>query len=293
MQVTAQQMKFPLRKKAEFIDQNPLFMKIRQFVHSTCFVSMSLFLASLFVSCEEDSALFISPNQQIVLGQQLDSAIMADPAQYPILDEGQYDDAYQYLQGMLDEILASDDLRYEEFPWQIKIIEDDEVLNAFAAPGGFMYVYTGLIKYLDTEDDLAGVIGHEVAHADLEHSARMMERNYTAQTLLSIVLGEGSAQIGDIAAGLAGLSFSRSFETDADERSVEYLADTDYNCAATASFFQKLQDSGQAGGGPEFLSTHPNPDNRVENINAKANEVGCDTTPLDPPTYQDFQNMLP
>lgn len=268
-------------------------MNVKQLVKTSLMLSVSIALSSLFISCQEDSALFISPNQQIVLGQQLDSAIMANPDEYPILDEGQYDDAYQYLQGILDEILASDDLRYEQFPWEIKIIQDDDVLNAFAAPGGFMYVYTGLIKYLDTEDDLAGVLGHEVAHADLEHSARMMERNYGAQVLLSIVLGDGSAQIGNIAAGLAGLSFSRSFESDADARSVEYLADTRYNCAATRSFFEKLEASGQTGGTPEFLSTHPKPANRVEDITAKANELGCDTTPLDPPTYQDFKNMLP
>lgn len=268
-------------------------MRKIKFSYSPLVLLFCMSLASLFVSCQEDSALFISPQQQITLGQQLDSAILANPGEYPILDQGQYDDAYQYLQAMLDEILRSDDIRYEEFPWEIKIIEDDEVLNAFAAPGGYMYVYTGLIKYLDTEDDLAGVLGHEVAHADLEHSARTMERNYGAQVLLSIVLGDGSPQIGNIAAGLAGLSFSRAFESDADARSVDYLADTRYNCAAARSFFEKLEASGQSGGTPEFLSTHPKPANRVEDISAKAEELGCDTTPLDPASYQDFKNMLP
>ncbi len=268
-------------------------MNVKIFPHSPLMLSVCVAFTSLFMSCQEDSALFISPNQQIVLGQQLDSAIMANPQEYPVLAEGDYDDAYQYLQGILDEILSSDDIRYKQFPWQIKIIGDDDVLNAFAAPGGYMYVYTGLIKYLDTEDDLAGVLGHEVAHADLEHSARMMERNYGAQVLLSIVLGESSAQIGNIAAGLAGLSFSRAFESDADARSVDYLADTKYNCAATSSFFEKLEASGQTGGTPEFLSTHPKPENRVEDIIAKADELGCDTTPLDPPTYDDFKKMLP
>jgi len=268
-------------------------MKIKSLLHSVLLLGASTIFAGLFVSCQEDSALFISPNQQITLGQQLDSAIMANPDEYPVLDEGEYDDAYRYLQGMLDEILSSDDIRYDQFPWQMKIIHDDDVLNAFAAPGGYMYVYTGLIKYLDTEDDLAGVMGHEVAHADLEHSARTMERNYGAQILLGIVLGDNAAQVGNIAAGLANLSFSRTFEEDADERSVEYLADTKYGCASTRSFFEKLEASGQGGGGPEFLSTHPKPENRIEKITEKADELGCDKTPLDPPSYQDFKNMLP
>lgn len=256
-------------------------------------LSCALFLG--FASCEEDSAIFISPTQQIELGRQLDSTIMASPGEYTILDETEYAEAYDYLQGMFNEILSSDAVRYrDEFPWQIKIVQDDATLNAFAAPGGYAYVYTGLIKYLDTEDDLAGVLGHEIAHADLEHSARQMERQYGASILLSIVLGEGSAQqLGQLATGLVSLQFSRNFETSADERSVDYLSDTQYNCAAARSFFQKLIDEEQAGGTPEFLSTHPNPDNRVENITEKAQEVGCDTTPSNPATYADFKAMLP
>ncbi len=251
----------------------------------------SLFFA--FFSCEEDSAVFISPTQQIGLGEQLDSAIMADPDMYPVLDEAKYPQAYSYLRGIFNEILSSDAVRYKEFPWQIRIIQDDSVLNAFAAPGGFAYVYTGLIKYLDKEDDLAGVLGHEIAHADLEHSARAMERQQGLSVLISIALGQETAQIGQVAAGLAGLKFSRDFESSADEKSVEYLSDTKYNCAAARSFFQKLIDEEQAGGNPEFLSTHPNPDNRVENITEKATEVGCDTTPLNPASYADFKAMLP
>ncbi|MDF9798439.1 putative Zn-dependent protease [Catalinimonas alkaloidigena] len=255
-------------------------------------ISCSLFIA--FSSCEEDSALFISPEQQIELGRQLDSTIMASPGEYPVLDASEYPEAYDYLEGIFDEILRSNAVRYEEFPWQIRIIEGDETLNAFAAPGGFAYVYTGLIKYLDSEDDLAGVLGHEIAHADLEHSARQMERQYGASLLLSIVLGDGTAQqLGQIATGLVGLKFSRNFERNADEKSVEYLSDTRYNCAAARSFFQKLEEEGQAGGTPEFLSTHPDPGSRVENITEKANAVGCDTDPLDPASYDDFKAMLP
>lgn len=261
----------------------------RPFIYA---ISCSLFFA--FASCEEDSAIFISPNQQIELGRQLDSTIMASPGEYPVLDESEYPEAYDYLEGIFDEILSSDAVRYKEFPWQIRIIEDDETLNAFAAPGGFVYVYTGLIKYLEQEDDLVGVLGHEIAHADLEHSARQMERQQGLSILISIALGEGTAQqLSQVAAGLLSLEFSKNFETSADEKSVEYLSDTRYNCAAARSFFQKLIDEGQTGNQPEFLSTHPNPDNRVENITEKANEVGCDTDPLNPPSYQDFKAMLP
>lgn len=248
----------------------------------------------LFASCERDKPLFISLNQEIQLGEQLDSTILADPQQFPILDRAQYPDAYNYLENMFSKIISSGKVRYaQEFPWEIKIIQDDSTLNAFATPGGYIYVYTGLIKYLDQEDDLMGVLGHEVAHADLRHSARSLERQYGVSVLLSVLLGQDAAQLAQIATGLVGLKFSREFEAEADDQSVVYLAETEYNCAGASSFFQKLINTGQAGGQPEFLSTHPNPGNRVEDIRQKAQEVGCSTDPLNPSSYQDFKNMLP
>lgn len=244
-------------------------------------------------SCGSDKPLFISLEQEKRLGEQLDSAITADPQQYPVLDRSQYPDAYNYLEGIFSKIINSEVRYEEEFPWEIHLIENDTTLNAFATPGGYIYVYTGLIKYLDKEDDLAGVLGHEVAHADLRHSARALERQYGISLLLSVILGEDPSQLAQIAAGLANLKFSRNFESEADDQSVVYLSETNYNCAGARSFFKKLTEEEQAGRVPEFLSTHPNPPDRVENITEKAAEVGCSTDPLNPPSYQDFKNMLP
>ena len=72
---------------------------------------------------------------------------------------------------MMDDEHVAD---FSDFDWELKIIHDDETLNAFCAPGGYIYVYTGLIKFLAHEDNLAGVIGHEIAHADLRHSTQQL-----------------------------------------------------------------------------------------------------------------------
>ncbi|WKN29876.1 M48 family metalloprotease [Porifericola rhodea] len=259
---------------------------------------MMLVLAVLLGACDKnDNIRLISIDEEIQIGQQVSQEINNNPAEYPVLDETEYPEAYDYMEDLFLEILNSGEVAYrDEFPWQIKIIHDDDVLNAFAAPGGFVYVYTGLIKYLDTEDDLAGVLGHEIAHADLGHTRRNIQKAYGLQAVLSILTGNAS-QVEQIAADLlanaAILKFSRDFESEADDESVEYLASTKYNCAAARSFFQKLIDEDQTGGTPEFLSTHPNPDNRVEDITKKAEEIGCDTKPLNPASYQDFKAMLP
>lgn len=258
------------------------------------------------VSCKKDEdddggnglPVFFSLQNDIDLGLQVSEQIAASPDQYPILDETEYPEAYAYLQNMTDQILSSNEVEYrDEFAWKIHIIHDDEVLNAFATPGGYLYVYTGLIKFLEQEDDLAGVMGHEIAHSDRRHSMQQMQKAYGIQLVLGVILGQNPSQLGEIVGAIAGnattLAFSRENESDADEFSVIYLSDTDYACNGAYSFFQKLLDSDQAGRTPKFLSTHPDPASRVEEINAKATALGCSTTPLAPASYEDFKNMLP
>jgi predicted Zn-dependent protease len=248
-------------------------------------------------NCGEDNPLLFSLQDDVALGQQLESEIAANPAEYPVLERSEHPEAYAYLESMKDQILDSDEIRYrDEFEWNLYIIDQD-VLNAFAAPGGYIYIYTGLIKFLDKADDLAGVLGHEIAHADRRHSSQQLQSQYGIQILLGAVLGnQGTiAQIlGNIAGGAAALKFSRDDESQADDFSVRYLSDTDYACNGAATFFQKLIDNGQSGGTPEFLSTHPSPANRVEDINELSNSLNCSVDPIAETglTYDEFKALF-
>ena len=260
------------------------------------------FFLFLFVSCDKNNNLsLLTLQDDLTLGFQVSEQIADDPASYPILDDTDHQEAYNYLNAITNQILNSGEVAYRtEFVWQMHIIKDDNVLNAFATPGGYIYVYTGLIKYLDTVDDLAGVLGHEIAHADLRHSSRSLQRQYGVTILLSILLGEDPSMLAQITAqlagGLAGLSFSREFESESDARSVEYLAATEYACNGAASFFEKLEEQGLSGGTPEFLSTHPSPTNRITDINSKASSDGCNTALSSDDTrgmtYEEFQALL-
>lgn len=247
-------------------------------------------VGSLLFSIEDDKK----------LGKQVSDEINSKPAEYPILSESKYPKAYQYLRAMQTQILNSGNVQYKnDFAWELKIIQDDKVLNAFATPGGYIYVYTGLIKYLEKADDLAGVMGHEIAHADRRHSIKQMEKQYGIQMLLSVALGQNAGQLSKIAGELAGtgaiLAFGREAESEADEFSVKYLSKTNYACNGAASFFQKLLGEGKGGGTPVFLSTHPSPANRVDEINKLAEGMGCSTGLIKETgmTYADFKNSLP
>lgn len=263
------------------------------------FLGFAILSVGTFWSCDKNGDLvFFSIENDKQLGEQVAAEIEADES-YVILSPEEYPEAYSYLQAMTDDILASDKVTYkDEFAWKIHIIDDD-VLNAFCTPGGYIYVYTGLIKYLERADDLAGVMGHEIAHADQRHSSKQLQRSYGIQVLLSIALGNDAGQLAQVAGQIAGtgaiLKFSRDAESEADDYSVEYLSDTDYACNGAYSFFQKLIDEKATGNTPAFLSTHPDPEERVEDINAKADEIGCDKTAITETgfTYQDFINSLP
>lgn len=258
-----------------------------------------LIVLLLFSGCDKNNdPVIFSYDQDKKLGEQVSDEIASNPDEYPVLDNAEYEQAYNYLENLWMEILNSGKVEYrDEFDWQIKLIHNDSVLNAFATPGGYVYVYTGLIKYLDEEDDLAGVLGHEVAHADLRHSIKNLQAQYGAQLLLDIITGDNPDQVtkiaSELAKGAASLKFSRKFESQADDKSVEFLAETRYRCNGAYSFFQKLIDEDKTGNTPEFLSTHPDPEDRVADINTKADEIGCDTTALAPDSYQDFKDMLP
>lgn len=259
----------------------------------------------LLGACKDKSAteLLFPVSQDISLGKQLRDEIASNPTEYPIVPRSQAPEAYAYLEAMRDKILASPDMRYKDkFAWELQIIDQD-VLNAFAAPGGYIYIYTGLIDYLDNESDLAGVLGHEIAHADRRHSVNQMVKQYGVQLMLDVALGKEQSKMKEISAGLVGLKFSRSDESEADEYSVRYLCPTSYKGNGAAEFFRKLEAEGQGGGTPEFLSTHPSPDRRVESIDELSTELNCGGTCCTDKatilassgieTYQELQDLFP
>jgi predicted Zn-dependent protease len=268
------------------------------------YLFLGFIITSMFSSCKKDEGLNIfSVKQDMEFGQQMDSMIMANPSDYPVLDKQEYPGAYLHLDRIKDAILDSDDLNYDDkFVWKARIIEDDEMLNAFATPGGYLYFYTGLIKYLDNESQFAGVMAHEICHADKRHSTETMTKVYGASILLNVLLGKDPSKLAEIAAdlalGLGSLKFSRNHEYEADEYAVRYTYDTSYDPKGVAGFFIKLEDENAAGGSPEFLSTHPDPGNRVEeiiqhweNLGSRVLDEEIEQTHID--NYKDFKNSLP
>jgi hypothetical protein len=153
-------------------------------------------------------------------------------------------------------------------------VVNDKSINAFALPGGPTFVHTGLLGAVDNEAQLAGVMAHEIAHVALRHGTNQATKANALQLgmmLAGKALGSGSmlAQLGQLGIGLGAnsvlLKFSRSAETEADLLGARIMAQAGYNPVEMARFFQKLEGEGGARG-PQFLSDHPNPGNRMKAI---------------------------
>ena len=225
-------------------------------------------------------------------GAQVAKEIDGNPSEYPILDPNQYSEVYAYINGVRDKILNSGEIDFkDDFEWRLRIIHDDSTMNAFCTPGGYIYIYTGILKFLESEDEFAGVLGHEIAHADMRHSTRQMTTMFGVQILLDVIAGDQEA-IKQVTGALVGLKFSRNHETEADQKSVEYLCPTDYNAAGGAGFFEKIQALGGSTV-PQFLSTHPDPGNRIEHFHNAATTLGCQGTSTNETAYRAMIARLP
>ncbi len=238
-----------------------------------------------------------APSDDAQLGSQLDEEISSNTAEYPLLKDAEIQ---QYLDNMLGEILDSPDIEYENtFNYQIQVINQD-VINAFAAPGGYIYVYTGLMKFLDNEATLAAIIAHEVAHVELRHATQRMTKQYGYSILSSVILGDDPSALEQIASnlltGLGLLQNSRTDEYEADEYSFKYLQSTRWYPGAGIFFFNAVKSDENSSVFEELLSTHPMPDDRIkalEEMIEDANLSAPNESNLFETEYQQFKKMLP
>lgn len=154
----------------------------------------------------------------------------------------------------------------EAIDFEFHVIQDDATVNAFAIPGGDIYVTTGLLKAADSEAELAAVLSHEVAHVTQRHIARQLAVNYGISTLANLALGGSAGQLQQLVTGLLAngylLKYSRDDEREADAVGMKYLVSSGYSPYGYVSFFEELSNSPQP---PLLLSSHPHPEERVLN----------------------------
>ncbi|HKW41574.1 MAG TPA: M48 family metalloprotease [Gemmatimonadales bacterium] len=205
--------------------------------------------------------ILISESQEIAMGQGYDKDVLASVGLYG-------DTAMQRWIQQFGTRLAATSER-PSLPWTFHVV-DDPVVNAFAIPGGYIYVTRGILAHLNTEAELAGVVGHEIGHVTARHSVSQMSKQQLAQVGLAIGSiaspdFERYAGLASAGLGVLFLKFSRDAESQADHLGLRYMRRANYDPREMPHVFEMLTRVSQAQGGgrvPEWLATHPNPENR-------------------------------
>ena len=239
-------------------------------------IILGAILALLFIGCSKapitgrNQLIMINPQQEMALGYQSAKKILASEK---VSTDPQKNAMVKRIGQRIAAVTGQNN-----YKWEFFVIDNDKEANAFCLPGGKVFVYTGLFKYVANDDELAGVMGHEIGHALARHGAERMSagelQQMSGQVLSSVMQGRANPQNSAAVMQAFGigtqlgimLPHSRTQEYEADHIGLFLAAKAGYNPQATLNFWEKFSKNGQTP--PEYLSTHPAPANRIQKIRA-------------------------
>ncbi len=219
--------------------------------------------AVLFLEC---GANIFSTRQEINMGKEF--AVEVEK-QSKLLEDEEWNSYLNEIGQNIASICDRPDLEYN-----FKIVDDDSTINAFAVPGGFVYIYSGLLLKADNEAEIAGVIAHEVGHVVAKHSMKRLTQVYGFQVAMSLALGSNPNQLAKLgseflAAGLI-LNYGRDNEFEADYYGIKYTHALGYDPNGFKTFLSKLAEMRKSGRNSSYLeklmATHPEPADRITRV---------------------------
>jgi predicted Zn-dependent protease len=219
----------------------------------------------------------ITPEQEVALGLQ---AAPEMAQQFGGLDPN---DELQVRVDRLGERLVSRSAAGKSpYRFEFHVLDDPEIINAFALPGGQVFITEGLLRRLKTDGQVAGVLGHEIAHVVARHGAEHIAKQQLTEGLTGAAVlatydpnnpsSRSSAAVAAMIGQLVNMRFGRQDELESDELGVRFTSEGGYDPRSLVALMKILEESAQGNRPPEFFSTHPNPENRVQRIQAAIRE---------------------
>jgi len=207
--------------------------------------------------------------------------------QFPLLNDGPAD---QYVDRVGARLVAAIPSQFQQpaFEYRFDVVNASDI-NAFALPGGPMFVNRGMIAAARNEGEMAGVMAHEISHIALRHATAQQTKLSSPLNQIfgigailggAILGGETGAALGQTAVGIAFTRYSRGYETQADVLGSQIMADAGYDPRDLANIFRTIEQQSGGGRAPEFLSSHPDPGNRYEAINREASMLRVSANPI-------------
>lgn len=220
----------------------------------------------------ETQQVALSHQQEIALGLQA-APEMAD------MYGGLYQsaEAQNYLDSVCSRLISGSTVKKTDWPFECHLLADTDTINAFALPGGQVFLTAGLYQKLESEGQLAGVLAHEIGHVVARHGAEQMAEQQLAQGISGAAViaaydpnnpnsGATAAQISALISNLVTLKYGRDDELQSDRLGVQFMSEAGYDPRSMLRVMEILAASGSSAEPPEFFSTHPNPEHRIERI---------------------------
>jgi len=213
-----------------------------------------------FFSLEEDLELGRQTYAEILASEQL---VVSGPT-------------YQMVNRVMDRLVVSARVDEPEivdaFEWEVNLIANDQMINAFALPGGKMAVYTGILPVAQTEAGLAVVMGHEIAHVIERHGTEAMTKQLGYAVIIELLFEGDSKDLAYLANALLQLKYGRGAELEADAMGLIYMARAGYDPRTARGFWMRMTEAGGEAP-PEFFSTHPSGERRIDQIEDQLSEA--------------------
>jgi len=214
------------------------------------------------------AGVIVSPDQENQIGLQLKTDLDTKQGVVYLTDPM----TVEYVRGVANNVIQFGRKERPEVKWQVFVIDDSKTVNAFATPGGYLYVYRGLLETAQNEAELAAVMAHETGHVVARHAARSLVMAYGLDAMTSLAAGKNPALAAQLTSSIAGkglmLAHSRADETEADEYGARYASAAGYDPHAFPTFFQRLQKvEGSSPAVMTYLSDHPATGDRIVHVN--------------------------
>ena len=245
-----------------------------------------LFLAVLFslllTACRDEvpdgpAAIFLdeySPAHHLQIGNAID---IKAGLLYPTLSPDEAPEATQYLQKMLDLVITTPNFTNRTvYNWQVSIIEDDSQTSSFALPNGHLYIYSGLLRYLESESQLLSLLAHEFAYVEKGMATLLLEKEFGSKELGDITLDNGQANVQSMAEVFPTLAYKKADVEQADNFSIEVLCPFVYEARGIVKIIEKSEEFSEET--LDWLEMRPseNSEERINRINIMAEECGLD-----------------
>jgi len=245
---------------------------------------------SLLWNCETPDAVIsqeidiFTIEHQITIGHVMDEQLLNMPEIYPILDKAQNKCAYDRVEVLFKTLLNTSTINNRRtFEWQIHLIDNNEISNAFSLPGGHIFLYTGLLKFIETESQLVAILGNEIAYTDNEYTLNTLRAEHGNSVMSDLSLGKKVPSLSEMLIDLPYLGYDKATILQADSVSLALICPFQYDANSLKYFIEKATEEEIAW----TISKGGNFEERIQKLSTAANSCGIEEANFEE-RYQNF-----